>query len=253
MAKARTGYGGHASLRGRPPDDHPRRCHGIMRDGERCTQWALKGLTRCSSHGGSKSKRCQYRNGEWNKFMPNFYRKQLTKSLTAAVSEQLQLETNEQFSIIEELALMRETCADYVQMYAIAHQAYEDAPSEDLLECKISAGTLMREALSEVVTLAEKASKIHFTTKNVFTALDLKLVVAQLVKIQYEVCGQKYKHIAEEFEYSILEKLTLPSDEQGTTLTPDQDVQAMDSTVPLYVESDEHHNGNGHPKPSDNS
>ena len=230
------GYGGWGNMKGRPPDDHPRRCHGIMRDGNRCTQWARKGLTRCNSHGARRSLKVLYNNGSWKGFMPNFYRKQLTATLSTALADQLQLESSEQFSILEELALTRETAADFVQLYGLAHAAYEADPSEEKLQAKMAAGTMLRDVLAEVAVLADKAAKIHFTGKQVFTALDLKLIVAQMSKIMFDICGTTNVHLAKEFEYAVGDRLKLPSDNNGTTITPDQDVIDMDATIPRAPE-----------------
>jgi hypothetical protein len=39
--------------RGPPPADDPRRCTAHKKDGERCSGWALKGLSVCGKHGGA--------------------------------------------------------------------------------------------------------------------------------------------------------------------------------------------------------
>lgn len=226
---------GQAGLRGQPPKNHPRRCWGIMRNGERCTQWALKGGTRCRSHGGWRNK---LSNGSHDLgFMPAFYRKKLTQSLSEAVQHQLNLESDEQFSVLEELALMRESTGDFVQLYGVAHQAYEENPTDELLQAKLAAGELMRTALDKVVAIADKAAKIHFTGKNVFTALDLKMVVNQMTAIMFEICGTSHMDLAREYEHALTTKLALPSSgDEGTTITPDQDVIDMDSTIPSAPE-----------------
>lgn len=222
------------------PVGHPRRCTGIMRNGDQCTKWGRKGSypPRCNAH-GTAAQRSNNRliGAELQHNMPKFYKGKLNKTLAKAVSEQLDMQTDEQFSVLEELALMRASSAEYVALYSGIDEALEQNPdNEALKEAKSEAAVLMQSMLKEVVEVAGKASKIHYAGKDTFTAMDLRLVVNQLTRIMYSVCSRENIDIAKRFEEQVDKQLRLPSEVTGTDITADQAVMDMDDTVPQYIE-----------------
>lgn len=167
--------------------------------------------------------------------MPGFYRKNLTTTMNDALDEMLDCKSSDQFSLLDELALCRIHAATFVEQYSEAVELCENNPECDKSkQLKDVTGLQMVEALNNVKEMADKASKVHFAGKDHFTALDIRLVVNQFVKLMYETCGTQNQHIAMEFEKLVEDRIRLPQlENQGTSITPDQDVIEMDETIPL--------------------
>lgn len=216
------------NLKGRPPEGHARQCQRIKRDGLRCAKWAITNSVWCEFHGGSGTRRKNRKNKAAQvriATLPMFYSKHLSKTLQEAVEEQLGLKSNEQLNLQTELALMRELCGNAVGLYCVAK---EHGKSEDLAEATV----LMQEALKEVASLCKDAAAVEASRRDTITPSDLKTITNQMVKILYDVCGDDNEALARLFELRVRKDIKLPSDNQGTSLTPTEDVRAMLDTIP---------------------
>lgn len=198
---------------GEPPEIY--QCNAIRRNGKRCRKWRLRGQRCCQFHGGRRG-RTQL------KSMPGFYRDVLSKTLDDVIQAAMEQNPSEQVSLLEELALMRLTAREAVALYSAAQAS--DQKTKDM------AAGVMVDALKNVQSIAESAARINAASKEQLSATSLKVVVHQITRIAYEVIGDT--QLAEEFERRIRDKVRLPDETKGTLLTPDQDVQEMDDSVP---------------------
>jgi len=175
--------------------------------------------------------------------MPALYSKYYTKTLQAAIDEQLNRSPSEQLALFEELALVRESCGDAIKLWSalrdmtvppdITDSAERKKRETELQSSRQIAGQLMVEALTQVTRIAQQAAIIEASGKDKYSIHTLKHFVQQIVGIAYETFEPDNRKLAEQFEAALHAKLKLPvSDAQGTTLTPDQDAIDMDQTVP---------------------
>jgi hypothetical protein len=168
-----------------------------------------------------------------------FYAKHLSVSLQDKLLECLSLDEAEQTSLLEDLALMRQTVLDIAQMYDLACAMYDAAISPETkhiaLQNKIEAGQLMRNAQADLANLADKIEK-HSQMRREQSGISVHAIghiTKQLVQLAYNVCGDNLT-LAREFEAGA-KAISLPDfskGARGTMLTPDQDVMEMDATVP---------------------
>jgi len=200
---------------GPPPEDSPYRCQAKRRCGEQCKRWALKESSYCQFHGGRGNSRTR------TDHLPAFYAKRLTKTLQAAIEEQLEQAPHEQLQLFEELALMRVYARDAVILY----NAAVDKGSEEL---RLSAGALMAQVLGDVAKMCQSASNVSLAGKDKVSIHNIEYVVGQIVRILYQTLDDEDAQRVEERIRSDLKVY----DQTGTTITPDQDVLAMDATVP---------------------
>lgn len=221
-------------LNGTPPEDHPRRCqHKAKGTGERCKKWALRDARFCRSHRGRYDQRLQ-REGESNVDPRMFYKRHLRQTMRDALQEALDQDPSEQIQLYEELALCRMSAGQAVALWDAATAAYEAADEErkgKFLDATLMAGDVMRSALREVRDTAEKISTMQVRTKGYISVHDLQHWVNSLVVCVYRACGDN-EDIAIAIEQNIRTLIKLPDTSLGTTITPDQDVLAMDDTVP---------------------
>jgi len=205
-------------MSGPPPENSPRRCHARRRNGERCRRWALRGRDYCQFHGGRRGPVRTDR-------LPMFYSRQLNRTLQEAVESQLEMAPREQLALFEELALMRLTAQRTVSMWNAAVETGKP-------ETEQMAVALMVEALKNVEHMCTAAARVESTAADKVSIHTLKAFVSQIVRIAYETMGEEHVELARKFEKLVREEIKLPSEEEGTTLTPDADVTRMDDTVP---------------------
>lgn len=168
-----------------------------------------------------------------------FYRQYLSKTLSDKLAECLSHDESEQTALLEDLALMRQTVVDIAQLYDVAHVAYEDAQTKEIrdkaLEMKVTAGQLLRDAIGEVADIADKVEK-HRAIRMEQTGVSvhaIAYIAKQCAQLAYRLCGDDLM-LAQEFEKGIraIRLPNSPAELAGTLITPDQDVLAMDDTVP---------------------
>lgn len=209
--------------------DHKRRCRARKRDGTRCGQWALTGVTNCKWHSGRQQQRSKTGTGN----LPVFYTKHLTRTLKAQVGEMLGLDPDEQVSLYEELALTRHVASQFVLLYGAA----VDTGKQETI---MIAANGMVEALQNVERICSAANKIKEKQKERFSIHDLNYVIEQLVRIMYEVCGTEHDDLARKFKEMVDEHVSVPvGGVKGTSLRPDETATELDASIPLYEDEDE--------------
>lgn len=153
------------------------------------------------------------------------YSKYLSKKLTDRMKE---LSGLDKFNLEEELKLMRIAALDVVQTY----DAVATLEGNEHQAAKVSAGLIMREALEAVIDAADKIASVEAKRNDKLDIGTLHVVVNQIVEKAHKVFGEDNIDLIRAFADECRE-IRLPSDEaKGTTITPDQDVLEMDSTVP---------------------
>lgn len=212
-----------------PPEGHPRRCKQRSRmTGNQCRLWAERGQRFCRSH-----RKATGINTVKGSYVSTIYRRHLRRTVQEALDAALQEDPSEQIKLYEELALMRMSAAQAVKLWDVATGAYETAEEgkrPELLETSITAGSLMRSALSEVRDTCEKITTMQARSKGFISIHDLAHWMDQIVTAVYRACGDD--DLAQKIEQNIRDMVRLPNDESGTSITPDMDVLDMDSTVP---------------------
>lgn len=187
--------------------------------------------------------------------MPRFYSRFLGPSLKSAFEELTGVTPAEQVEVLEELALLRDWAGQSVGQYAklrdaqgLVQEKRETADPADIPALDRAAGQLaeqlgitgavMNDCLQQVVKVAESAARIQAAAKDKVPLSTLQLFINQIVMCAYKAFdGNESKERLQEFERMIREDLRLPTTgEQGTTLTPDQDVAEMDDCVPADEE-----------------
>jgi len=199
---------------------HPRACKAKRRrDGEPCCKWAVPGRNYCKFHGGHVGGK-----GPRVNRLPVFYAKRLSGTLKQVIETSLDAPVSEQCSVLEELAVMRETAMQVMLLFDVALTSGK----EKLI---LNASMLVRDALKEIVATAKVAQDIENAASDKLSVHALGHVVNQIVKLAYEAFKDDLPK-ARVFEKLIHEKLVMPVEQVGTNLTPDQDALDMDSTVP---------------------
>jgi hypothetical protein len=176
-------------------------------------------------------------------YMTRFYYRTLKPTLAARVTSMLEESAPlEMLGTAEELALIRIAANDAVKMYEDVVES--GAQGQALL----SAGALMSEQLKEVVRVAATTASIEETKQKIaggFAHL-VENVIVSIMRSCAEVFGDDYR--VGELEKKIREHIQVRFDRNGassgvdgTLLTPDMDVLAMDETVPRVTVTTEPH------------
>lgn len=206
-------------LNGRPPEKY--RCTAVRKNGRRCWKWGTKqsGYRLCAHHGGTIA-----RDVVQVSHLPMFYKKKLNKTLTDMVADSLDGDPREALNLYEELALVRVLAAETVGLYSAASESGK-------MEAMQAAGALMAEALGQVKTMCEAASRVETTGKDKFSVHTLKSIIHQIVRIAHKVL-KEHPELALQFEQLVRNEIKMPNENEGTSITPDADVLEMDGTVP---------------------
>lgn len=208
-----------------PPTNEKDQCKAIRKNGKRCRKWHLRDSDFCQFHFGRTNKRAPIKNNTGKLLgMPHFYRRVLRSTLQETFDELVLKAPAEQVQLFEELALMRLTVLDCVKLYDIAS-------STNKPEIILDAGMTMRLALKEVADLCSKAASIEAAGKDKLSVHHITFVVNQIVRLAFETFSE-HTELAEEFERRVRTDIKLPSVQGGTLLTPDQDVEGMDDSIP---------------------
>lgn len=199
-------------------------CIRIRRNGRRCRKARIKGATCCKYHGG-----------KWQSWpstvvklyrLPMFYSKVLGPTLKSYVEQCLDLEPHEQFDLVEEVMIMKGMMSQSIAMYEAAC-ALPDGPKK--LAVVVMAGDSVKQGLKDVADMAHKAAQIRASMKDKVSVHNIQYVINQIIRIAHESMPEG----AEAFESLVRSHVKLPTaGVQGTTITPDQDVLDMDSTIP---------------------
>ncbi len=168
-----------------------------------------------------------------NHNLPKFYSTQLTTTLRDRITESLAHSSDDQVSILEELALVRASAGISVDTFSEAYEKWQEDPTNNKLRDQaIICGSVMYDGLEKVIKTAKVASDIRKNAKTSFDIGDLYDVVGQITRLMFEVCGTEHKDIAEKLEYRVENELSFI--QSKTRITPDMTVLAMDATVPEF-------------------
>jgi len=205
-------------------DRNRRQCEKIRACGLRCRKDAHYGTNVCVTHGARRRISDCGINGKL-RVLPRFYRKVLSHTLLEAVQAQLEYDTSEQLSLLEELAIMRALASNTLTLYAKAEETTNP-------EAMMSASLLVRDALKEIRDLCESASRVENSRKDVITPLALRSIVQQIIILMYEVCGDENEHLARALETKINEEVRVPAEMRPTMLDPTTQVANMIASIP---------------------
>ena len=158
---------------------------------------------------------------------PAVYSKHLSDSLKSRLAE---LEHQDKFDLTPELDLARCTALDAAKLYDVVSSMPDD---EDGLSKKVAVGQVLRDTMQEVADICGKAQNVaNGNKRGVVDVKSLNLIVVQMITIAHDVFGEDRLDLIEEFGRRI-QTIKLPRDgTEGTELTPDADVLAMDDTIP---------------------
>lgn len=245
-----SGEDGIGPCKPKPPPDSSYRCQATKRDGERCTQWACRGQRFCRMHRGNSRNAKSWLHGDvrlgafadqeaLTRRLPVTYSKYLSDSLKSRLIE-LAGDEDDPFDLTEDMRLAQSTAVDAAMLYDVTKAASEQlvlqatTPEQAIaaMRMTLEAGQVMRETLDEVGSIVERAQRVREKSREVVRVEDLGLVVNQLVLVAHEVFGEERLDLVQQFAEAA-RRVRLPRDgTQGTNITPDRDVLAMDSTVP---------------------
>jgi len=209
-----------------------------LRSEKRCHRASLvasrhEGKGYCARHGGTRS---QPQYAVRNHHLPAFYSRVLTDTLAEAVKAQTDAAHLEQLDLLQELAIVRYTAGDAARVYGVTEQAYlaeEDAAKKLALHrTLLQAGQVVRDVLSDVAKLVVAATNVQVLGQTKIDVVTLNAVVGQIVRIAHDTFGDDPRAV--EFERAC-GQLRVAA-QQGTESNPDEDVGAMDDSVPRAPE-----------------
>lgn len=214
------------NLNGAPPEGHHRQCRASsMVTKKRCRRWALTGRDYCACHGGKRALAN-------NQGLPKHYTKHLGQTLRSKIEDLANESHNEQVHLYEELALARVLLEQAVVLCEPALIG-----NEMPVKVKVLAMSALADGIALVKDLVVAAAKIENDTRDKVSMRVLDLFVLQLLRAVYRACDDD--KIADRIEFEIRDSVSLPSGDQpleviaveGTEITPDAVVTAMDATV----------------------
>lgn len=182
------------------------------------------------------------------------YGRRIGPKLKALVAEQL--ENPKHLDVREELAIIRHVNAERLGLLSAVMEMPE-GPTEDARaaqrEMKSAAEALVMQSNQDVIAACEKVAKIDTLAASNTSPYAIDLVVRQICQFVHRIFGADIitdkddeatiilKQEAHErirlFEEALDTQLELPSIKgRGTTITPDQQVIAMDGMIPTQPE-----------------
>jgi len=205
---------------GQAPQGHARQCQGTSTHTRlQCRRWALKERNYCARHGGRQTFGAKVNR------LPRMYSHLLGGTMEETMDAMLDESPAEQIQLFEELALTRVVCQDAVKLFAAAQQGSD--------EQKILAQQIMCDALKFVKDMCEGAAKVDSNAKDKFSVQHVRHIANQITKCAHEAFGVDNPEAVKHFAELLKTKVKMPSAEnEGTDITPDQDVTEMDATIP---------------------
>jgi len=161
------------------------------------------------------------------------YSKYLGKTLREKFDEFMGESHHEMVSLYEELALVRTMASEAVVMFTAATEGADIS-----LETKALASRCLQDALDRVKDLCLAISRIEKDTEDKVSLSVVDLLVTQIIRaVQREVgTSPEGQALGERIEHRIRNEVRLPKtgnandiNEDGTEITPDQQVLAMDA------------------------
>lgn len=131
--------------------------------------------------------------------------------------------------VSEELDIARTVASEAVAVYgAIYERDFEG--KQVALEMS---GEIVMQRMRQVIDLFHKSAQIAALEQDKFSPHIINEISKQIMRFAH-VCFSEYPNALVKFDQLLTEELQLPSIKMGgTTITPDQQVLEMDSTVPL--------------------
>ena len=202
-------------LNGAPTDEQFQCAAQMKRWNRRCRKWALRGSKYCQFHGGRRASDPKVE----IEHMPSFYKDKLGPTLTEALEQHLDLDASDQVNLYEELALMRMSAGQAVQLYSAAVEGEANA------ETQSAAAALMAEALKQVQAMCESAARMRQSDHAIRPdAVALKTFVNLMVRILYAELSEED---AVKVEARMRVDIRMPDETRGTSVAPDAVVREM--------------------------
>ena len=155
------------------------------------------------------------------------YSGRLNGVLKRAVDAIAETPADQQLGLLEELAMLREVSTVALKGYELAVSSEVTQNKEELM---CAATTAVVVCLREVRDTAVAAARIDQSVSGYVSKHTLRALVGRMVRTMYQVCGERHQDLAEEFAKKVERDIQIPTrDAEGTVLTPDQDVLAMDA------------------------
>jgi len=193
---------------------------------------ALKGVDFCKFHGGAESQRAKL---EPVRIEPlgtkRFASRYLGEALYSMLEEQLEGDPVEQLQLFDELALLRITMGESLRKYNDAWEGCQNAETateehQGLLD---AATALLQGDLERVSTMVKSAAYANSQTADKFSIHTFISLINQVVRIAHDVYGEEN---LEKFSAEVKRHLRMPTETEGTTITPDQDAISMNALIP---------------------
>lgn len=178
----------------------------------------------------------------FNKTRPEvvtFFAKRVGPKLRA-VLEEAAADHKSVYSVVEEITLARDAATPIVAIYEkLRYDPPEGIPKQQLDEMLVVAGRSQMTAMDELTRLIERGARIVSLEADKLHPHIIDEVMKQVMRF-VQISFPNDMEGLKRFDQLLTEELQLPSlnDGRGTTITPDQQVMAMDSTIP-YVADDE--------------
>lgn len=163
------------------------------------------------------------------------YYRQMGPKLQAFVDECIAQPESDQFNLTQELALSRDLLDEAIGLYEKAKALKDNDPRKNSLLA--TAGSLLATASKEVRETCRVGAEVFNTAKDKYSVHTLLDVVSQ-IKRMIRQCFEHDPDALEVFDNMLSERLRLPKiGTDGTTITPDADVMAMDDSIPRIIDS----------------
>jgi hypothetical protein len=157
------------------------------------------------------------------------YRKHMSKTLQERLDEFLDQSQEEQLALYEELSMMRMMAVDSIKMYDAACQSRKP-------EAVTIASEMLKESLEAVSSMVKACADIESKATDKVSIRQLNLFVLQICRAVRRIVGEENVELAQKIINEINSSVKFHADGMGTALTPDQQAQSMDDTVPYVVE-----------------
>lgn len=164
---------------GVPPHGHPRQCHGTKRDGDRCTQWAMKGSRFCHQHGGREP-------GFKTTNVVSFYGPKFSQKFRDQLAE-IESHADKRMELFAEIDVARSLAAKSLELFDKCFNGEEE------IDPALKAGVIKscRTALSHVAHLVTQQAKLDVT---IGATMSTEQVGALVHKVTHIVAEELQDH-----------------------------------------------------------
>jgi len=231
------------------PDGHPNRCLWGISKGRQCRRYrSAEHHKFCVHH----ARRVRSRPIAKIDQLPHFYSNVLSATLNEAISADLAMSPDEQFSLSVELSLVRKLAEQALEQWvavssipvfdvkANPEHANAEKTRQELVQ---GARVAVDLALKSVKDFSVDAAKIYANVKDKCNIHTVQAIVNQVVRLHYEslVDSPDALKYGERFEQLIKDRLKLPqlASAVGTSITADATVTAMDDSIPAGPDVDD--------------